>query len=775
MVTHQKRDTNDIFAKPILGFLFKNKTFLLVLRIAVAALFFYAILYGFLYQGKENLFTGAVFWGIFWALFMVSTLPTFGRIFCGICPHGFLGKYIGKFGLQHAMPQWMQNRYIGITLLVVGWWGVYYTFPFFWKSPLATAAMFGGMTLIAFVFYFLYKEMSYCKYICPIGTLTRAYDKLSFTKLETYTASCAECRTFECAEACPYALKPFSFAKKNQADDCTLCMACAASCEAVKFSITKPSEQLFSKFKTLPAEVWTYILILGAIPVSMGFAHGLNRTKIADSMIWNKTAAYLGMSEYAGGFAFLYALMFTAFFAVLGLFLAAKVLKKEYASTFASLGYAYAPLFILGSLGHALGGFFTHDYQEIVAGFAQAFGMSLEVAPLAKRGDAWLGYFELLKWLGVLWALVLLYKRLKLVEASRLRKVFAYFFASFLILFFIGTNIYRGYIFKTYGSQERGAHAMHQPNTHDDASCCSHTLEPLGIESLGADKLLYFSLSDPAQNAKGGMHGGHMPSKRGSIPEQKVWLLGGSGYLDAAPVAPETLRSFYLDTAGTLHPLKPNKNEEATHAYTFAVPKNGYYNLYALDTREIAGVNITRVAKLEHLRGSHASEERYEERVKKSFLQNETPIDLIRIKNDEEESFFYTHAMGDLLKFQALFEGKPLAGAQLHIALQSGWSKTVRTDAQGKASFRIIRDYFPDTWDAFEKRRKGEMLLTLRYMPSKERSYVLTYPLSYYPAPSDYQSYAYALLLFIITLAVSGYVVYRYRRNRTKPFSEVAL
>lgn len=777
MVTHQKRDRNDIFAKPLLGFLFKNKRFLLALRVTVAVLFFYAIIYGFLYQGKENIFTGAVFWGIFWALFMVSTLPTFGRIFCGICPHGFLGKYITKIGLRHAMPQWMQNRYIGITLLVVGWWGIYYTFPSFWKSPLATAAMFGGMTLIAFIFYFLYKEMSYCKYICPIGTLTRAYDKLSFTKLETYSASCAECRTFECAAACPYALKPFSFAKKNQADDCTLCMACATSCEAVKFSITKPSEQLFSKFKTLPAEVWTYLLILGAIPVSMGFAHGLNRTKIADEMLWNKTAAYLGMSEYAGGFAFLYALGFTALFAVLGLFLAAKVLKKEYASTFASLGYAYAPLFILGSLGHALGGFFTHDYQDIVTGFAQAFGMSVEVAPLAKRGDAWLGYFELLKWLGIVWAFVLLYKRLKLVEAPRLRKVFAYFFASFLILFFIGSNIYRGYVFANYGAQERGAHAMHKqmPTAHDDASCCSHTIEPLSALKLTADKILYFSLSDPAQNAKDGMHGGHMPSKRGSVPEQKVWLLGGSGYADATPLTPDGLKSFYLDTAGTLHPLKANTNEEATHTYAFAVPKNGYYNLYAINSQQSEGVNLTRVAKLEHLRGSHASEERYEESVKKRFFQNETPIDLIRLKNDDEASFFYAHATGDMLEFQALFHGKPLAGAQLHIALQSGWSKTIRTDKDGKASFRIIRDYFPCSWDRFEKRRKGEMLLTLSYMPSEKERYELSYPLSFYPSTNEYQSYAYALLLFIITLVVSGYVVYRYRRNRTKPFNEVAL
>lgn len=461
MVDFIKRDKNDIFNKPILKFLFKNKTFLLILRVLVSAIFFYAIFFGFMHPGKENIFTGALFWGIFWALFMVATLPSFGRIFCGICPHGFLGKYITKFGLKKSMPKWMQNRYIGIVILVIGWWGIYYTFPSFWKAPLTTAAMFGGMTILAFILYYIYKDMSYCKYVCPIGTLTRAYDKLSFTKLETYTDSCKDCKTFECATACSYNLKPFSFTKKNQSDDCTLCMDCAVSCEAVKFKITKPAEQLFSKFKTLHAEVWTYILILGSIPVSMSFAHGLNRSNIADSMIWNQTAAYFGMSDYAGGFAFLYALLFTIFFAVLGLFLASKALKKEYSSTFATLGYAYAPLFILASLGHSLGSFFTRSYQTIGEGFAQAFGFAIEVAPLAHRGDSWLITFGLFKWIGVIWAFILLYKRLKLIEASKIRKIFGYIFASFLIFFYLGINGYAAYVFKTYGAKQSN-HSSHE-------------------------------------------------------------------------------------------------------------------------------------------------------------------------------------------------------------------------------------------------------------------------------------------------------------------------
>jgi len=461
MVDFIKRDNNDMFKNPILGFLFKNKSFLLSLRIMITFVFFYALYYGFSNPTKENLFTGAVFWGIFWALFMVATLPSFGRIFCGICPHGFLGKYITKMGLQKSMPKWMQNKFIGIFLLVIGWWGIYYTFPGFWKSPFGTASMFTGMTIIAFIVYFIYKDMSYCKSICPIGTLTRAYDKLAFTKLETYTDSCKECKTFECASACSYNLKPFTFVKKNSTDDCTLCMDCAVSCEAVKFKITKPADKLYGKFKTFPAEVWTYILILAAIPISMNFAHGLQRSKIADEMIWNQTAVYFSSPELGGMFAFLYAILFTSTSAILGFWLASKTLNKDFKYTFTTLGYGYAPLFILGSLGHALESFFTRGYENIVEGFAQGFGFIVNVQDLASRGDDWLHYFSIFKWVAVIWTLILIYQRFKLIESTKIRKVFAYFFVSFLLIFFIMVNIYRTYVFDTYGAKKRGAHSSH--------------------------------------------------------------------------------------------------------------------------------------------------------------------------------------------------------------------------------------------------------------------------------------------------------------------------
>lgn len=70
MVDFIKRDKNDIYGMPIVGFLFKNQKFLMTFKIVVLALFVYAIYFGYAHTGKDNTFTWAVFWGIFWSLFI---------------------------------------------------------------------------------------------------------------------------------------------------------------------------------------------------------------------------------------------------------------------------------------------------------------------------------------------------------------------------------------------------------------------------------------------------------------------------------------------------------------------------------------------------------------------------------------------------------------------------------------------------------------------------------------------------------------------------------
>jgi polyferredoxin len=466
MVEHQKRDRNDIYNIPVLGFLFKNQKFIVGLKTAVLALFVYAIVFGILYPTQEeNIFTTALFWSLFWSLFVVVTLSTFGRVFCGICPHGFMGKYITRFGLKKKMPKAVANPFIGIFLLVIGYWAVYYIYPQAYKSPLASSIFFIVLTLAAVVFFYLYKDMSYCKSICPVGTMMKVFGKVSFTRLGTYEESCKACRTFECATACNYNLKPFTFDKRSSMTDCTLCMECSSACEAVSFKLVPPSQTLFKKFQTNKSEVWAILLITAAITITMSFHHALGRVAIADAFIWSRLGMWMQEKiaiaglDYIGFSALIFAMISTVGLAAGGMYVASKVLKESFSTVFYTLSYAFVPLFIIGGLSHTYEFFFLESYSEIANGFIQGFAIDANaVAPLASRKDAWIRVFSFMNHIAVIWALIIMAKRINFFKASKLAKSAAFVAASSLILFYLGLNIYKVYAFKTYGMKSKEHH-----------------------------------------------------------------------------------------------------------------------------------------------------------------------------------------------------------------------------------------------------------------------------------------------------------------------------
>jgi len=902
MVKYIKRDTKDIYSMPILGFLFKNPKFLLVFRLLVAGLFFWAIFLGFSHTSKENTFTPAIFWGIFWSFFMVLTLPTFGRIFCGICPHGFLGKYITKFGLKKTMPKWLQNRYIGIFLLVVGWWGVYYMFPGVYRTPFGTAMMFTVLTIVAFVIYFIYKDMSYCKYICPIGTMTRAYAKLSFTKLGSYKSACSECRTFECASACPYNLKPFSFEKKNNMDDCTLCMECSNSCEAIYFKFTKPASSLEKKFKALGAEVWAYIFILASIPISMAFAHGLNRSKIADEFIWSKTAKFFeqfidfGSMDAVGLFAWIYALIFTVLSAVFGMWIASKILKKDFKYTFYTLGYAFAPLFIINSLSHTLSSFFTRGYDRIVEGFLWGFGFGkVDIASLASRGDKWLMIFGILKWVAIIWALVILYKRFKLIDAPKNKKILAFPFAALLIIFVMGVNIYRAHVLEKYGQNQRsmrgmhGMHGMHSMNMKnmyqsvplekakllkngkdkDSCSVCGMKLHKFyktnhaakvqerqkqycsihclyedmkirkkdlkeikvvdtnTLEFIDAKKAFYVvgskksatmsgvskyafkdkkdavifskkyggkvvdfesalklaskdfkSISKDTQPKdtiffvdrkpslkRGSMHRGmmHMGGRNQGVPKRKFFL-ATSSIKRPLCVKDAVGEIFVLDPDHKL--IKPSVKQRECLSVEFEVPKNGFYTIYYMQDLD----DVINIAKYEYKRFDHQTDEAYDPKKHKAVTIKEIPFDILRLRS-KDESFYSRLRAGEEVKFKVLKDQKPVKGAKVKLTTQFGWSKVARTDENGIAKVKLIKDYMPKK-ERFNKRFREKFIVTATYKDG-DKLYKISYTNSFVPPRDEFMSVKYSLILISLFILLISGAIFFYRARVQKPYKEV--
>jgi hypothetical protein len=113
-----------------------------------------------------------------------------------------------------------------------------------------------------------------------------------------------------------------------------------------------------------------------------------------------------------------------------------------------------------------------------------------------------------------------------------------------------------------------------------------------------------------------------------------------------------------------------------------------------------------------------------------------------------------------------------------------GWTKEETSDAQGRVSFQVVRDYFPP-WQEFKKRFKATYLViaeagaaeTGRHLdqPYSGIRYQATLAGSYYPSPDDYRSYAWGLGIGLFIVLFCGVAIYLYRQRRVKPFQEVRL
>lgn len=342
-----------------------------------------------------------------------------------------------------------------------------------------------------------------------------------------------------------------------------------------------------------------------------------------------------------------------------------------------------------------------------------------------------------------------------------------------LAIIFIGLTAYKNSKYKPYNPKEK--------NRQEQACAKCPKVSDVNISKITPESPIYFTLSDPNEKEMGmgdmHSHGSNYKNEMSKAPSKKVWLV----FEENKPISSFDLKTFVFDTKQTQKNIKIDSKNSIT-AYSFEIPKSGYYNILAKNETIKDNELFYRVAKLEYLNGKHGSKDVYDDSIKKELKTDKVKIDLVRLKDKKEDSFFYNISMGDTLKFKATLDGKPLKNADIAINLNSGWNKNIKTDENGTASFVIIRDYFP-SWNDFNKRYKQDLLLTLTFNEEKNGrlkdkeykkiNYILTYPLSYYPNGSDYLSYGFGLIIGIFIFTLSGIIVYVYRRNRTKPFKEI--
>ncbi|WP_127477438.1 hypothetical protein [Sulfurivermis fontis] len=268
-------------------------------------------------------------------------------------------------------------------------------------------------------------------------------------------------------------------------------------------------------------------------------------------------------------------------------------------------------------------------------------------------------------------------------------------------------------------------------------------------------------------------HGGPVEIRRG-VYYKNLWLRSGDGPANSAYVDQLMPGRLLLQNVKGDVVEMSGGNLHGSFGVNFAMPDEGFYNLYLISEFVSDGVRHIGVAKSEVLKHSCREGHDHIKPLIAPRTLDTLPLEIVR-ERQMAENFHTLLGYGDTVTFQIRRQGQPLADAEVTFHTAQGWHKTVRSDAAGHASFMLVRDYYPD-WHEFERRYRQDYMVSAAYSVTEDgmpTRYVATYNGSYYPSTRDYRSYAYGLLLGTFALTFTGVAVYLYRRRRQRRFHEV--
>ncbi len=175
---------------------------------------------------------GVVPW-IHWRGVLVLGLLVAGNFFCMACPFTLsraVARRLPGAGLR--WPSALRTKWPAVALLGLFLWS-YEAFAL-WDSPWLTAWIVVGYFAAALVVDCLFREATFCKYVCPIGQFNFVQSLVSPWEVKVREpAICASCRTRECirgstaAPGCQMQLDP---PRKSGNLDCTFCLDCVRAC-----------------------------------------------------------------------------------------------------------------------------------------------------------------------------------------------------------------------------------------------------------------------------------------------------------------------------------------------------------------------------------------------------------------------------------------------------------------------------------------------------------------------------------------------------------------
>ncbi len=213
-------------------------------------------------------------------------------------------------------------------------------------------------------------------------------------------------------------------------------------------------------------------------------------------------------------------------------------------------------------------------------------------------------------------------------------------------------------------------------------------------------------------------------------------------------------------------------------------PMHGVHNLYVIDRKVIDGILVVRVAKWMtiHHHCSWGHKYKYDrERLRPRFLDT-VPLEIVGYGLWDGNFHSYTRS-GDRIPFRVLSYGRPAPEARVRLCTARGWCREKITDSDGRVTFQLIRDYYPDSWSHFRSQHRDRFYVTAEYEIKDKGTYsgetynaikmVSTLSWWYSPSRKDYTSYLAGFSVGMITLTLTGVSIFIYRERRKRPLKEV--
>ena len=249
----------DLLQVPVLGALLRVKRGRRLLQVLLLAMAVVMILDGFLGPrlAPRNLAT-LLSWVHFRGI-LVLVLLVAGNFFCMACPFT-LSRDLARRLFRPALnwPKALRNKWLAVGLFVA----VLFAYELFdlWGDPVWTASLILAYFLGAVVVDSVFKNASFCKYVCPIGQFNFVASTASPLEVRVHDSEvCRSCKTLDCIRGrrstedsslvlqrgCELAL----FQPKKEGNlDCTFCLDCVHACPHDNVAITTrlPGSELWS-------------------------------------------------------------------------------------------------------------------------------------------------------------------------------------------------------------------------------------------------------------------------------------------------------------------------------------------------------------------------------------------------------------------------------------------------------------------------------------------------------------------------------------------------